>query len=291
MDRKVAFVHDTPLKFDGGAEISSRSVIQAGRDFGYDIDIFSPNGQLDALFDYDVIVLSNIWRFDKDAMGNIMQAICKVPYVKVERDHRSLDVMAEGKYLREDYAKKIFENSALNIFMSPDHKRDHRRILAVAGICIPPPVDVGKFKPIAGVPRKPNTALIGVPRKSFEPIGYLPSHDGGAELIAYIQRNPDIHFDFLNDLGRQDAEFLPSVPHEKMPEIYSRYEYFVHLPQGKWACDRVIFEAALCGCKVVANYKAGAISWGKNLMDIEGLGEWLRQAPHYFWSMIRSKGL
>jgi hypothetical protein len=40
MDRNVAFVHDTPLNFDGGAEISSRLVIQTGRNLGYDIHIF-----------------------------------------------------------------------------------------------------------------------------------------------------------------------------------------------------------------------------------------------------------
>lgn len=291
MDRKVAFIHDTPLNVDGGAEISSRLVIQVGRNFGYDSNIFSLDDQLDALFDYDLIILSNIWRFEKDAMGIIMQAIRKVPYVKYEHDHRSLEEMAGGKYPRADYAKKIFANSAFNIFQSPAHKKDHRRVLGVDGICIPAQVDVDRFKPIVGVRRNPNTALIAVPRKSFEPVGYLPSHDGGAELIAYIQGHPDIRFDFLNDLGGQDAEFMPLVPHEKMPEIYSRYEYFIHLPQGKWACDRVVFEAALCGCKVVANYRVGGLSWGKNLADIDALREWMKKAPDYFWSMIKGKGL
>ena len=290
MGRKVAFVHDTPLNFDGGAEISNRLLIQVGHDLGYDNHIFSFNDQLNTLFGYDLIILSNIWRFDKDAMKIIMQAIRKVPYVKYEHDYRSLEEMAEGKYPRADYAEKIFHNSALNVFMSPDHKREHRRVLGVEGICIPSPVDVDRFKPIVGVTRKPGTALIGVPRKSFEPVGYLPSDDGGADLIAYIQGNPDIRFDFLNDLGCQDAACMSLVPHEKMPEVYSRYEYFVHLPQGRWSCDRMIFEAALCGCKVVANYKVGGLSWEMNLADKETLREWLRKAAYFFWSMIKNKG-
>jgi hypothetical protein len=149
----VAFVHDTPLNFDGGAEISSRLVIEIGRYLGYDNEVFSLNDKLNTLFDYDFIILSNIWRFDQDAMGIIMQAIRKVPYVKYEHDYRSLEEMAEGKYPRADYAQKIFDNSALNIFMSPDHKREHRRVLGVDGICIPGPVNVDRFKPVVGVTR------------------------------------------------------------------------------------------------------------------------------------------
>jgi hypothetical protein len=109
-------------------------------------------------------------------------------------------------------------------------------------------------------------------------------------LIEYIQGHRDIRFDFLHGPGCQEAECMPFVPHEQMPEIYSRYEYFVHLPQGRWACDRMIFEAALCGCKVVTNYKSGVLSWEMNLADRNVLREWLRKAPYFFWSMIKSTG-
>ncbi|CAO0823779.1 hypothetical protein DFAR_3900005 [Desulfarculales bacterium] len=29
------------------------------------------------------------------------------------------------------------------------------------------------------------------------------------------------------------------VPPDKMPEVYSAYEYFVHLPIVKWSCERL----------------------------------------------------
>jgi hypothetical protein len=224
-------------------------------------------------------------------MDLILESIKKVTYVKYEQDHRSLSERAEDKYPRAAFAEPLFRNSALNIFQSPDHKEDHRRVLGADGICIPPLIDDGMFKVVEGIKRKSNTALIGAPHKAFDPIGYLPSNDGGAELKTYIREHPDIHFDYLNESERQDAEFMPSVRHEKMPEIYSRYEYFVHLPQGKWAFDRMIFEAALCGCKVAANDKVEGVSWGKNLADIEALREWMKKAPYYFWSIIKSMGL
>jgi hypothetical protein len=293
MGRKVAFVHDTPLNVDGGAEITSRLVIQIGRNLGYDIHIISQNNKEDfyALSSHDLIILSSIWRFNFETMDLILESIKKVTYVKYEHDHRSLSEMAEDKYPRDSLADPIFRNSALNIFMSPAHKEDHRRVLGADGICIPPLIDDGLFKCVEGIKRKSNTALIGAPHKAFDPIGYLPSNDGGAELKTYIREHPDIHFDYLNETERQDAEFMPRVPHEKMPELYSQYEYFIHLPQGKWSFERLIIESALCGCKVVTNDKAEGMSWGKNLADLEALREWIKQAPYDFWTIIKSKGL
>jgi hypothetical protein len=48
----------------------------------------------------------------------------------------------------------------------------------------------------------------------------------------------------------------------------------------------VIYEAALCGCKVVAGEIVEAMSWGKDLTDQKGLRKWLGEVPGQFWGEI-----
>lgn len=277
--KKVAFVHDSPLDYDGGAEISSRLVVQVGRELGYDIHVFSNDqdaNEFYALSKYDLIILSNIWRFSFERMSIILDAIKQVPYAKYEHDHRSLDDLAEEKYPKDTIIEPLFRNSDLNIFVSSTHKEAHRLVLGAGGVLTTPLVDSDRYRPVAGVERKKNTALVGVPGKSFNPVGYLPSRDAGLELRTYMEEHPDIIFDFL----------YQAVPFDSMPELYSKYEYFIHLPQGQCACDRMVFEAALCGCKVVTNNNSGCLSWGKDLSDTDSLREWLRESPYVFWKEV-----
>jgi len=276
---KVAFIHDVSLDYPGGAEISSKRVVDVGREMGYDIQVFSMENNKNEFYNlakFDLIILSNIWGFDFERMDGILDSIKKVPYVKYEHDHRSLDKLAEGKYPIDDVAKPIFQNSILNVYVSPQHKKDHEETFGPGGYLFLAPVDVDKYRPVPGIERKLNTALVGVPRKHFNVVGYRPTNDAGLELRTFMEEHPHITVDFL----------YQGVPADSMPELYSRYEYFIHLPQGGWACDRMPLEAALCGCKVITNEKSGVLSWGKDLSDVESLRDWLSNSPGPLWEEI-----
>jgi hypothetical protein len=78
------------------------------------------------------------------------------------------------------------------------------------------------------------------------------------------------------------------IPYEEMPKLYSEFEYVVHLLDGLGAGERVMFEGALCGCKIVSDERSGHMSWNKDLTDLEGLREWLQVAPYQFWKHISS---
>jgi len=263
--KNIAYVHDISLTFDGGAEIATRTIVKTGRALGYNIQVIDlDTPPTPGLRDYDLIILSNIWRFWQSHVDIIMDAIRTVPYVKYEHDHDGLYDKALGIYSKADYAEKIYGNSLLNVFQSPDHKRAYEKDFGVdvGGICMPPMIEVDFFK-VDGVQRNQNTALIGAPRK------------WASEVIKdYIQQHPDIKVDVL----------YQGIPHEQIPALYSQYEYFVHFPRRKYPCDRVIFEAALCGCKVVVNDNSE--TWGINLSDIDSLRDWLREAPYVFWKEI-----
>lgn len=264
--KRIAYLHDTPLTYVGGAEITTKGMVKAGRDLGYTVRVFdneTPIEQFYSLYGYDLIILSNIWRFSDEAMGIIMKAIRTVPYVKYEHDHDGLGEKALGKWPQADYAKKIYGNSALNIFVSPAHQADYASL--GDGICIPELLDTEMFVPVKGVKRNPNTALIAVPGKwNLE------------TLKKYTKENPKLQIDVLED----------PIPHIVMPTLYSKYEYFAHFPERKWPCDRVIFEAALCGCKIVAGEIVEALSWEKDLTDQKGLRAWLQEVPQQFWGEI-----
>ena len=267
MGKNIAYVHDIGLYYDGGAEIATRTIIKTGRDLGYNIDIYSvDNHPTQKLRDYDLIVVSNIWRFHRFHLDIIMEAIRTVPYIKYEHDYDGLGNLvqtdsARDGFPREFYGEKIYGGAALNVFQSPDHKRAYADSFGTDGICMPPMIDVDFFK-ADGVERRPNTALVVVPGKCR------------AESIQeYVQQHPDIKVDLLQ-----------RVPHEQIPALYAQYEYFLYLPYRKFPCDRVTFEAALCGCKLVINENVE--TWGLDLSNSDSLREWLRAAPYVFWKEV-----
>jgi len=264
--KRIAYLHDTPLTYVGGAEITTKGMVKAGRDMGYSIRLFdneTPIDQLYSLYGYDLIILSNIWRFSDEAMSIIMKAIRTVPYVKYEHDHDGLGEKALGKWPQADYAKKIYGGSALNIFVSPAHQADYAEL--GKGICIPELIDLEMFQPVKGVKRQPKSILVVVPGKWDK-----------TKLAQYILEKSDFKVDVLDR----------KVPHADMPALYSQYESIAHFPARKWPCDRVIFEAALCGCQVLAGEIVEAMSWQKDRRDQKALRAWLQEVPRQFWNKI-----
>lgn len=278
-DRKprVAFLHDLDLNYWGGAERSSKYLVDHAQ--GFEVDVFSINNSMadfNRLGEYDLIILSNLWQFNYERMDVIREAVQTVPFVRYEHDYRCLDEKPGGKY-PQSLAIEFFRNSLLNLFLSPQHLRDHADALGVTGVLFPPPIDVKTYKPVRGVRRQANTALVAVPKKMFNKCGYRPSIDG---IPAFMENHKHWEFTLLEK----------KVPAEEMPVIYSTHEYLVHLPQGRWACDRVPLEGALCGCKVVTNENSGVPSWNKKMetsYEVRHLRKWLETSPEVFWDHIR----
>ena len=263
--KNIAYLHDTTLTYVGGAEITTKGMIKAGREMGYNIRLFdnrTPPEQLYDLYGYDLIILSNIWRFKAEALDVIMKAIRTVPYVKYEHDHDGLGDSPQGKP-KDKYAAKIYRESALNIFVSPAHQADYAAL--GDGTCIPELIDVEMFRPVKAVKRLPKSVLVVVPGKWDK-----------ATLSKYINQPGGLKIDVLDR----------KVPHVDMPALYSQYEFIAHFPAREWPCDRVIFEAALCGCKVVAGEIVEAMSWERDLTDAKALRSWLSAVPGQFWGEI-----
>ena len=262
----------------GGAELSETLVIKIGRDCGYLIDVVPTSRSRDVILKSlemaDLVVIGNIWGLDPHRVSPILRLLYedRKPYVKYEHDHRELS--------RPEFSRYLFRNSRLNIFLSPIHLKNHQDVLGCDGIALPLAIDVDAFSPVEGEERVPNTALVSNVR----------SFKSWAALQTYVNDHPEITVNVLVDadcpVTGQNVKPLRMVPHEEMPRLYSAHEYLVHLLDGWGAGERVVIEACLCGCKVIANEKVGHLSWGWDLTDTEGLKEKLRKAPYEFWKRI-----
>jgi hypothetical protein len=271
---RIAWVQDNRIDWQGGAELSARQVVTVGERCGFHIEVVTPaEFAADVLANADLIVLNNLWRFSGEQMRAILAVLFerRVPYVKYEHDHRELT--------RPEFSRRLFEHAALNVFLSPVHRDNHREGLGATGECIPLAIDVDAFCPVPGVVRVPGTALVCNVRT-------IKTWD---RLKSYIVEHPEIRFSVLaaNDViqGRNVKTISPVLP-EKMPALYSAHEFLVHLPDAWCAGERVLLEAALCGCRIVANERAGHTSWGWDLSDTEALRERLIDAPYEFWRLV-----
>lgn len=272
--KRVAWVQDNYIR--GGAEISGELVIQIGQDCGWQIEVITPqidkDGMLKILTGADVIVINNVWGFSGDQLQSIQTAIysIRIPYIKYEHDHRELD--------RPEWSRRLFQQSRLNVFLSPIHLQNHKDRLGCGGIALPLAIDTKLFRVIDGVERLQGACLISNVR----------NFKTWVALQEYIKGNPDKQFTILGDevVYGKNVTRMDKIPYENMPVIYNRFESVVHLLDGWGAGERVIFEGALCGCKIMANNRVGHMSWNRDLEDRDTLRAWLSDAPFEFWKQV-----
>lgn len=271
---RIAWVQDNGIDWRGGAEFSARQVMAVGQRCGFHVELVTPvEVREDTLANADLIVLNNLWRFSGEQMKAILAVLFerRVPYVKYEHDHRELT--------RPEFSRRLFEHAALSVFLSPVHRDNYREGLGATGECIPLAIDVDAYGPVPGVTRVPGTALVCNVRT-------IKTWD---RLKTYIAEHPEIRFTVLaaNDVIRgSNVKTIPPALPEKMPALYSAHEFLVHLPDAWCAGERVVLEAALCGCRIVANEQVGHASWGWDLTDAAALRERLIDAPFVFWRLI-----
>jgi hypothetical protein len=271
--KRIGWVQD--LVRVGGAEISNQEVRRVGNDCGFEVMMITPESlqNNEQLTSVDLFILNNIWYFSQEQMAVILRTIyAGTPYVKYEHDYRELQ--------RPEFSTKLFNQSKLNVFLSPKHLKDYQKGLKCDGLCLPLAIDINHFKPAEKAERKENSALV------FN----TPNRKLGKSGEDFIKANPEMMFTILSNnnvpaLGT-NIVLSPPVPYKDLPMLYSAHEYLVHLPDRDWAGERIIFEAALCGCKVIANDHVGHMSWKKDLTDNKGLAEWLTQAPYEFWKRV-----
>lgn len=157
---------------------------------------------------------------------------------------------------------------------------------------MPVGVDTAAYAPVAGAERKPRSVLFYArmspskrPDILLEALGALEKK--GIDFSASFYGTPlprdEGYLEGLKSRSRElglagRVEFYPGQPHAQGPAIFSAHEVFVNLgASGMY--DKMLFEAAACGCLVLAASEDwGALAGGEfNVKDAQSLESGLEE--------------
>lgn len=273
----------------GGSELSSRQTVRVGRSLGFDIGIMTPiNFDWVALNKAKLLILNNIWFFNGGQMNQLKRVLFEyqIPYVKYEHDSRHVQDQE-----RVEFARKLFWHSKCNFFISPAHLKYHQRHLPQMSKnhIMPLAIDADVFKLIPKIRR--------IPKSVVNAAGKLHSNKGLMPIISFANTFPDYHIDIYSESfsglvqlfkNIPNVTLYPKVKNEELPRIYNQSEFLVHLPTTFGAGERVILEAALCGCKIIANEMSGHNSWDwiNKDIDVDVVRTKVTRATYEFWRVI-----
>ena len=273
---KVAWIQD--YHKDGGAELSSQVVVRIGAMCGFDIVGITPdNFNMDLIKESEIAIINNCFEFSNDQFNQILGVLFNgKKYVKYEHDHREIN-------LRSGIGKRLFENSKMNIFISPQHRKNHEvafgDCIKNKSIALPLAIRTTRFIPVSGVDRKENSYIIPSYRKCKE------------NVDTFIKEHPEYSYTVC---GEMDNCQLPNVKNlgailiTDMAKLYSEHQYMLHLPLKPGGGERVVFESILCGCEPLTNENALHTSWSEewDYRDPKVLRSKLDVAPHQFWREV-----
>ena len=280
---QVLLVHASPLSCQGGAEHSLRYHVEH-RPPKIDVDVVTPD-ESPNLKDYDVVVLGNLrpeGGLGEEAEVRWVKKWAQVCQgfagfsLKSERDahpcaHRDARcvVMDPVRKLECDCGlliptevENLYNSCSAVQFMSPAHKQVINCLTEIhsAQVVIGVPVDESLFRLSVPLAERPVKALIFVDeiRTSPEAPNVAIQHGFEPEFIPYH-----------------------SVPYDDMPDLLNGYQAIILYPKAYHAFCRLVVEAKLCGCQVIASNRVGALSWEDPVAAA-------RNANHEFWSLIKN---
>jgi glycosyltransferase involved in cell wall biosynthesis len=170
-----------------------------------------------------------------------------------------------GPHVRPEVKDWLRENT-IEVCCSPIQAE----YMGLAAACIPPPVDLQRFRDAAETVNGDRRGAVSV--GSWRNYGKAPHR--AAEWAA---GNGGIDF-------YGDGPFAPrgsqAVPYEQMPTLLAHYETFVFLPAVIEPFGRLVAEAWAAGCEVVTNNLVGARWWIENDPDA------LETASEAFWGVV-----
>ncbi|PAW95008.1 hypothetical protein CKK33_16495 [Mucilaginibacter sp. MD40] len=165
-------------------------------------------------------------------------------------------------FATKSLVKDLYENSALNIYLSPLHKQVSENVLNIKNkenFVLKPLIDKTLFFN-EGLTRDIEYLFVGI---ISEAKGYYEMRekfkDKDIHLIGKIA--PNIKLDFGTHHGH--------VSYSEIPRYMNRAKNFVFMPRWPEPQGRVVVEASLCGCNVIGNNNVGALSFDMDLANPE----------------------
>lgn len=278
---RVLFVHSLPLSYLGGAELSLAHHVARAPE-GVEVDICLPDDERE-LCGYDAVVLANLR--PPGGVGEEAELAWAERWLRRIERYRGFSVRSErdvhpcthrdGRCLAlspprrlpcecSDRMRMVFQKlynacSAVQ-FLSPSHQEAINLLIEIESrqFVIAAPIDLERFRNEIPFERRKRAALIlgDAPRVAVSAPQRARRHGFKPEWIPYL-----------------------SVPPERMPALYNRYQAVVVDPVMLHAFGRVFVEAMACGCRVLASERVGALSWEDPIAAC-------REANDRFWEMV-----
>ena len=289
-----------PLVYSGGGEMVNRQLVNEGlrREHQISFSAVRP-GKMNFQADADLNILADIfnmghsyqsliaWRgFSDKFLSHVIQ---KTPFVQMTNayaDFCNLPFLpcngkAEGScpekpslsaarrffmrdwgndcFAKKELVRNLYTKSSLNIFMSPAHRDITESFIGKDRLpdsyVVRPMIDTNTF----------------FNRHQERDIDYLFVGVVGRAKGFYQMRkeyfDKNIHFvgKCMPDIKVDFGTYVGHLPYDQIPLYMNRAKNFVFLPEWREPQPRVIAEAALCGCKIIANENAGVMTFDGDL--------------------------
>jgi glycosyltransferase involved in cell wall biosynthesis len=266
--------------------MSMEFMMAEGLKRGHTIHTFT-NQTMRDLTGYDFVIPKNVTTFG-DRVLNLKEPVINWPsdytFCRWRLFYKQGSGCRECKGVRQ-YAS-LFNNAVLNIFLSPLHKSAYEHVYPKMSesICLPSPIEVERFKPL-NIPRQPNL-VVGV--------NSLLPFKGINTVLDFAAQNHDKKFIFYGGKPDQPFRMPPNAsyaglqPNERLPEIYSAAEYFIHLPETPQPFERTVAEAYLCGCKLLINPLVGAVTYDW-WTDRDSVRKHVGEAAGQIWNELEAR--
>jgi glycosyltransferase involved in cell wall biosynthesis len=254
---RIGWLVDRPV-YIGGAELTQAEFRLAAPE-GVEL-VDCPPGEVVAC---DRYVVNNVVSYSMEDMGPLSSH----PVVKYQHDQ-----WPEGQ---DDVRRFLLERARL-IFCSPIHKERFRWPHRDDGVCIPPALNLDRFK----VPSR----QVNRQRKGAVAVAQWRNGSKGQQNIDEWSRRNNVLLDVYGP-----GQFVPYGPnidykgelqHADISRILWQYETFVHLPAVLEPFGRAVAEAHAAGCKLIVNNLVGARYW------IEQEPHKLASAAEDFWRVV-----
>ncbi|WP_374166353.1 hypothetical protein [Arcticibacter sp. MXS-1] len=222
-------------------------------------------------------------------LTNAYADVCNLPYLPcsgnsallcpIKGDSSLLDKLVTKDFSNRcfsanDLVRELYEQSILNIYVSPLHKTISEKVLGLEGrdsFILKPLIDTSRFYNM-NLQRDIEylfVGIIGEAKGFYEMRRRFKGED--IHLIGKVA--PGIKLDFGVHHGH--------VTYDRVPSFMNRAKNFVFLPRWPEPQGRVVVEASLCGCHVIGNENVGALSFPmdlSNARNYQGVEEelWLK---------------
>lgn len=248
---RVGWVADAP-GYVGGAELTQQEFKAAAPD-GVEIVECRP-GDVDPTC--DVMSVHNVTRFSPEDFQRI-----SAPVVWYHHDLSPWIKPAVQEWL---------DNEAIHLFCSPAQRDRY----GLDGKCIPPPVDLDRYRPSRQV-RKHRKGVVSIAQ-------WRSPGKGARGIVEWARENGPIDVygggDFI-PFG-EGLEFMGDLDPKNVANVLLSYRTFVFLPTDFEPFCRCVVEAWASGLELIVNRNIGAAYW------ITEEPEALRTAGGDFWDAV-----